>query len=106
MRREDITREQAEAIKAKIGPMLCYLNRLKRRMNDVFARDDPLFAQVIDAADALHTLNVSVHYLSCGTTGGGSGGYPSESAFGSARPLSSPSEHGNTESHGHQSRGD
>jgi hypothetical protein len=61
MRREDITREQAEAIKAKIAPMLGYLNRLKKRMNAVFARDDSLFAEVIDAADALHKLNVSIH---------------------------------------------
>jgi hypothetical protein len=29
MRREDVTREQAEAIGKKIGPMLGYLNRLK-----------------------------------------------------------------------------
>jgi len=38
-------------------------------MNEVFARDDLLFAEVIDAADVLHRLNVSIHYLSCGTTG-------------------------------------
>jgi len=31
MRREDLTREQADAIKANIGPMLGYLNRLKKR---------------------------------------------------------------------------
>jgi hypothetical protein len=74
MRREDLTREQAEAIKEKIGPMLGYLNRLKKRMNAVFARDDSLFAEVIDAADALHKLNVSIHYLSCGTTGAGGPG--------------------------------
>jgi hypothetical protein len=36
--------------------------------------DDSLFAEVIDAADALHKLNVSIHYLSCGKTG--AGGYP------------------------------
>jgi hypothetical protein len=54
--------------------MLGYLNRLKRRMNEVFARDDSPFAEVIDAADALHKLNVNIHYHSCGKTGGG--GYP------------------------------
>jgi len=41
MRREDLTREQAEAIKAKITPMLGYLNRLKKRMNEVFAATTP-----------------------------------------------------------------
>src|SRR5436853_7384387 len=74
MRREDVTRDQDAAIKKEISPMLGYLNRLKKRMNAVFARDDSLFAEVIDAADALHKLNVSIHYLSCGKTGGSSGG--------------------------------
>ena len=95
MRREDLTREQAEAIKEKIAPMLGYLNRLKRRMNEVFARDDSLFAEVIDAADALHKLNVSTHYLSCGKTGAGSGGYPP--------PIFSPEDltsRSDAESHG------
>jgi hypothetical protein len=91
--RRDLTREQAEAIKAKIAPMLGYLNRLKKRMNQVFARDDSLFAEVIDAADALHKLNVSIHYLSCGKNGGSSGGHPSQSAFADSQPLESPQAH-------------
>ena len=70
--------------------MLGYLNRLKKRMNAAFARDDALFAEVIDAADALHKLNVSIHYLSCGKTGGSSGGHPSHSAFADSQPLESP----------------
>ena len=61
--------------------MLGYLIRLKKRMNAVVDRDDSLFAEVIDAADALHKLNVSVDYLSCVKTGGSSGGHPSHSAF-------------------------
>ena len=32
MRSDDLTREQAEAIKAKLTPMLQYLARLKKRM--------------------------------------------------------------------------
>jgi hypothetical protein len=32
MRSDDLTREQARALKDKIGPMLHYLNRLKHRM--------------------------------------------------------------------------
>jgi hypothetical protein len=55
MRREDVTREQAAAIKRKIVPTLGYMNRLKARMNRVFAHDNPLFNEVVDAADALHS---------------------------------------------------
>jgi hypothetical protein len=73
--------------------MLSYLNRLKKRMNAVFARDNSLFAEVIDAADALHKLNVSIHYLSCGKTGGSSGGHPSQSAFSDSQPLELPQPH-------------
>jgi hypothetical protein len=91
MNSNDLTREQAEAISQKIGPMLGYMNRLKKRMNQVFVRDDPLFAQVIDAADALHTLNVSIHYLSCGTTG--SHAYQPSAGIADAEPLLSPSPH-------------
>ena len=89
MRREDITREQAAAIKARIAPMLGYLNRLKKRMNEIFARDDSLFAEVIEAADALHKLNVSIHYLSCGKTGAEGGGYPATTVFADSQPLES-----------------
>ena len=50
--------------------MLGYLNRLKKRMDRwKLSRDDPLFNEVVDAVDALHRLNVSYHYLSCGKTG-------------------------------------
>src|SRR3954453_2976116 len=100
MRREDMTREQAEAIKEKIGPMLGYLNRVKKRMNAVFARDDSLFAEVIDAADAMHKLNVSIHYLSCGKTG--SGGYPAPVGFADSPQLESPQPHDQPQRHGNQ----
>src|SRR3954464_6752839 len=104
MRREDLTREQAEAISQKIGPMLGYMNRLKKRMNQIFARDDTLFAEVIDAADALHKLNVSIHYLSCGKTGGHAA-QPSD-CFADAEPLLSPEPHDEPKHHGNQRRGD
>jgi hypothetical protein len=106
MRREDLTREQAEAIKAKIAPMLGYLNPLKQRMNAVFVRDDPLFAEVIDAADALHKLNVSIHYLSCGKTGGSGAVYPTQSAFTDSPQLESPQPNDQPQHHGNQRRGD
>src|SRR3954466_7243574 len=98
MRREDLTREQAEAIKQKIRPMLAYLNRLKKRMNDrKFPHNDPLFNEVVDAADALHKLNVSIHYLSCGKTGGHAG-QPAD-CFADAKPLLSPEPHDQSQHH-------
>jgi hypothetical protein len=80
---------RAEAIKQKIRPMLAYLNRLKRRMNDQkFPHNDPLFNEVVDAADAMHKLNVSIHYLSCGKTGGHT--FQPPTGFADAEPLISP----------------
>jgi hypothetical protein len=53
-------------MKATIRPMLGYLNRLKRRMEKRrFPSDDKLFQTVLRAYDAIHELNVHVHYLSC-----------------------------------------
>ena len=104
MRREEVTREQAEAIGKKIGPMLGYLNRLKDRMNKVFARDDSLFDEVINAADALHRLNVSIHYLSCGQASGH--GIQPSAGFADAEPLLSPQPHDQPQHHRNQSRGD
>ena len=106
MRSEDLTRDQAAAIKAKIAPMLGYLNRLKKRMNAVFARDDSLFGEVIDAADALHKFNVSIHYLSCGKTGAGSGGYPASGGFADSLLLESPHPNDQPQHHRNQRRGD
>jgi hypothetical protein len=69
--------------------MLAYLNRLKKRMNDrKFPHNDPLFNQVVDAADAVHKLNVSIHYLSCGKTGGHA--VQPSGCFADAKPLLSP----------------
>ena len=104
MRREDVTREQAEAISQKIGPMLGYLNRLKKRMNEVFARDDSLFDEVIDAADALHRLNVSIHYLSCGQATDHACQPPA--GFADAEPLLSPEPHDQPQPDSNQRRGD
>jgi hypothetical protein len=92
MRREDIAPKQAEAIKQKIRPMLAYLNRLKRRMDQrKFPHDDTLFNEVVDSADAMHKLNVSIHYLSCGKTGGHAA-QPSD-CFADAEPLLSTEPH-------------
>jgi hypothetical protein len=72
MRSTDLTQQQAHAIKDKIGPMLGYLNRLAKTMNQRhFPPDDRLMLSVGKAAQAMHELNVKAHYLSCGTINDG-----------------------------------
>ncbi len=67
MQCEDLTEEQADALKSKLRPMLRYLVRLKRRMTyKGFPPGDRLLQAVLRAESAIHELNVEVHYLSCG----------------------------------------
>jgi len=67
MQADDLTRDQAAAVKNKLRPMLGYLGRLKRRMvQRGFLCDDSLLAAVVRAEDAVHALHVQLHYLSCG----------------------------------------
>lgn len=67
MRSEDLTREQSEAIKAQLTPMLRYLGRMKDRMKRRrFPPTDPLWRDVCGPYDAIHGLRMSVHYLSVG----------------------------------------
>ena len=64
MQCDDLTDEQARALKNKLQPMLGYLNRLKQRMRRRgFTPDDWLLAAICRAEDALH---VEVHYLAGG----------------------------------------
>ena len=71
MRSDDLTRDQAQALKNKLQPMLGYLSRLKRRMvRRGFPPDDPLLLADCQAEDAMHALHVKVHYLSCGDVTG------------------------------------
>jgi hypothetical protein len=71
VRCDDLTREQARALKNKLQPMLGYLGRLKDRMRRRgFLQDDPLLAAVCRAEDAMHALTVEVHYLACGDSVG------------------------------------
>ena len=66
MQADDLTREQAAALKNKLRPMLNYLGQLKRRMTyRGFLRGDPLLDAVVHAKNAVHALHVQVHYLSC-----------------------------------------
>ena len=67
MQCDDLTDEQARALKNKLQPMLGYLNRLKQRMRRRgFRPDDRLLTAVCRAEDALYSLHVEVHYLACG----------------------------------------
>jgi hypothetical protein len=67
MQADDLTREQAAALKNKLPPMLAYVGKLKRRMvQRGFLNEDPLLAAVVKAENELHALHCQVHYLSCG----------------------------------------
>jgi hypothetical protein len=66
MRSTELTEAQADALSAKLRPMLAYLNRLHARMEKAgFLPDDELLISVKRASDAVHDLSVRVHYLSC-----------------------------------------
>ena len=66
MTSDDLTKQQAEAINDKVRPMLNYLYRLRDRMEQRgFPQDDVLMAAVCRAYDAMHTLNVHSHNLTC-----------------------------------------
>jgi len=72
-------------------------------MNGVFARDDPLFAEVIDAADALQQAEREYSLCIVRKTGGG---YPTPVGFADSRPLESPPPNDEAKSDGNQRRGD
>jgi hypothetical protein len=64
MTSSDLTREQAEALKAKAGEMLRYLGALNKRMHQRrFPPNDPLVIAGRDAYNAMHSLHVELHYL-------------------------------------------
>jgi hypothetical protein len=64
MKCNDLTRDQARALKNKLQPMLGYLNRLKHRMHQRgFLAGDPLLDTVVNAENAMHALSVEADYL-------------------------------------------
>ncbi len=61
MKADDITRRQAQAIKAKIDPMRDYLYRLRTRMmKRGFQPDDRLYQLVVEAQQAIGELYMDV----------------------------------------------
>lgn len=70
MRSDDLT--DARALAERLRPMLGYLSRLTKRMEqERFPVDDELYLSARGAYNAMHDLTVKTHYLSCkGQTGG------------------------------------
>ncbi|HKB00979.1 MAG TPA: hypothetical protein VKD90_02110 [Gemmataceae bacterium] len=70
-----LTPAQAEALRNLIQPRLAFLVRLRERMEQRGAvSTDKLYQLVRAAENALHSVYVEVHYLSCeGGTGRPSG---------------------------------
>jgi hypothetical protein len=66
VRSDDLTCKQAEQIKNVIGPTGGYLYRLRERIDKQgFPKDDPLRLRVEAAHNAMHSLWVELHYMSC-----------------------------------------
>src|SRR4051812_28642333 len=66
MNRNDITQEQVAEIREHLQPTLGYLTRLRDRMvKRRFPPDDLLMVDVQKACDAMQSISVRLHYLSC-----------------------------------------
>ena len=62
----DITREQAEKLRDRVGEMVRYLSALRRRLDDRHFPQNDRFRQRVEwAYDAVHGLWVTLHYMSC-----------------------------------------
>jgi hypothetical protein len=57
----DLAREQVEKLQAPIGRTLRYLGKLQKRMDAVgWSVRDPLHRAVLEAFNAVHSLNVEL----------------------------------------------
>jgi hypothetical protein len=66
MKGDDITQEQAKALKERIGPMAAYLRRLLNRLDARHFPPDDRFRRIVaDAYDKVIQLNTELHYMSC-----------------------------------------
>jgi hypothetical protein len=73
----DLTTEQATQMHGSLFKLANYLSRVVRRMERTgFPPNDPLFKSASRAYDAVCSLCVDLHYLSCKT---GVGRVPAES---------------------------
>jgi hypothetical protein len=61
-----LTANQLEQVSAVVRRQLRYLGRLRDRLNAVgFVPDDTLMRETMKAYDAVHGLNVTLHYDGC-----------------------------------------
>jgi hypothetical protein len=66
MNSDDLTKEQAAALKTALFPGINFLVRLKSRMQKAgFPQTDKLFELVCAAYDASWLLSHELHYMSC-----------------------------------------
>jgi hypothetical protein len=65
MKRTDISTAQARALAEKIGPMVQYLNRCRKRLDALaFDTECRLYKHTTAARDALRDLGVELHHQS------------------------------------------
>src|SRR4051812_30187260 len=80
MTERDLTREQLDAIMAKIWPTANYLARLSKRIDaERFPWLDGFRLGVADAYGSMQRLTMAIHYLNCATS---TGGYAQEKEVG------------------------
>ena len=60
-----ITREQAKKLNDQLFPHANYLIRLRERAARILPVNDPLMQRIAAAQNAIQSLCVEVHYLSC-----------------------------------------
>ena len=66
MQSNDLTSEQAEALRQHAAKMLRYTASLRCRMERLhFPHEDPLYRATADAFYALQHLHIQAHYLTC-----------------------------------------
>lgn len=71
----DLTKDQAEQLLARVWPMLRYVKQLRDRMERrSFPKEDQLYRLVARIHDDMHQLSVTLHYLTCDGVGRPSGG--------------------------------
>src|SRR5688572_15765085 len=61
MNANDLNKAQYAALRNRVGEMVAYLGRLKKRMDvRCFPEDDPLMRVVVEALNAVHQLHSEV----------------------------------------------
>jgi hypothetical protein len=60
-----LSRDQAEVLSARLGPMLGYLTRVRRRMEQARFDRDVLYNDVVRAQASLQDLCSRLHYRTC-----------------------------------------